>query len=171
MEHDLDRPVPHRRGIDCCGNMGSKMAMRLVRRSRRMARSRLLVLLLAGMAVGILGGLQVAGMIERAGAGGMFGGSLLPPAEVRSAKPSEQDRLMGAALAAALGADQLSDCRSLEPRHQAGCRAYLQQRESRDDILGTFVPPRTGNQLAPAVPANGSSSAADGPVSFDRAAR
>ena len=145
--------------------------MRLLRRSRRMARPHFLVLLMAGAAVGILGGLQVAGMIERAGAGGMFGGSLLPPVEVRSAKPGEQDRLMGAALAAALGVDQLSDCRSLEPRHQAGCRSYLEQRESRDDILGTFVPPRTGNQLAPAGAENGSSSAADGPVSFDRAER
>src|SRR5688572_32438868 len=109
--------------------MGSKVAMRLLRRSRRMARPHFLVLLMAGAAVGVLGGLQVAGMIERAGAGGMFGGTPLPPAEVRSVKPSEQDRLMGAALAAALGADQLSDCRSLEPRHQAGCRSYLQQRE------------------------------------------
>ncbi len=145
--------------------------MRLVRRSPRIARPRLLVLLLAGLAVGILVGLQVAGMIERAGAGGMFGGLPLPPVEVPSAKPSEQDRLMGAALAAALGADQLSDCRSLEPRHQAGCRAYLQQRESRDDILGSFVPPRTGNELVPAVPANGSSPAAGGPGSFGRAGR
>ena len=132
-----------------------------------MARPSLLVLLLAGLAVGILAGLQVAGLIERAGAVGMFGGARLPPVEVRGAKPSEQDRLMGAALAAALGVDQLSDCRSLGTRHQAGCRAYLQQRESRDDILGTFVPPWTGNELAPVASENGSSAAADWPVVFD----
>ena len=147
--------------------MGSNIPMRLARRSRRIARPRLLVLLLAGLSVGIIGGLQVAGMIERAGAGGMFGGALPTPVEVRGAKPSEQDRLMGAALAAALGVDQLSDCRSLAPRHQAGCRAYLQQRESGDDLLGTFLPPRTGNQLGPAASENGSSAAADWPVVFD----
>ena len=126
-------------------------------------RPRFLILLFAGAGVGLLAGLQVANMIQHAGAGGMFGGSALQPAEYRSEKPTEEDRQMGVALAAAMGADEHSDCRALAPRHWDGCRSYLRERR---EWLGVFEPvvPPAGNDRRPETNA---ASAAGWPAALD----
>jgi len=88
---------------------------------------RLVLLLLGGAAAGVFGGLQVASMIDRAGTGGMFGWPPpRPPAQPHGNKATEDDRQIGEAVAAALGADALTDCESLAPQHRAGCRAYVE---------------------------------------------
>jgi hypothetical protein len=125
--------------------MGSKTRVRLHRHPRRKARSQLVLLLAAGAALGVLGGLQVAGMIDRAAAGGMFGAPLLPPVQPTVARPREEDRGMGAAIAAALHADEPADCRAFEPRHQAGCRAYVQDRSRSAELFGPPASPPMAN--------------------------
>ena len=128
--------------------MGSKTRVRLHRNSRSKARPQLALLLAAGAALGVLGGLQVAGLIDRAAAGGMFGAPLLPPVEASVAKPREEDREMGAALAAALHADEPADCRAFEPRHQAGCRSYVEDRSRAPGLFDRPASALTANVTA-----------------------
>ena len=128
--------------------MGSKTRVRLQRNSRPKARPQLALLLAAGAVLGVLGGLQVAGMIDRASAGGVFGAPLSPPAEARIEKPRQEDREMGAALAATLHADEPADCRDFEPRHRAGCRAYVQDRSRGPGLFDPPAPGQTANLSA-----------------------
>lgn len=111
----------------------------------------------AGAAVGIAAGLQVSAMIDRAGTGGLFGGPVALPVEARRVKPSAEDRAMGAALAAAVGADEAADCRTFDPRHRAGCADYVADR-SRDR---SEAPP------AAADPRAERAAATDWPAAFD----
>jgi hypothetical protein len=128
--------------------------MRIQRQAWRTGRSRLLLLLVAGVVLGTLGGFQIARMIERAGMSGLFGGPVAAPAEYRPEKPTEEDRSMGLALAAAMAADELADCRSLAPRHRAGCRDYVEDRRRRGPIAGD-------EPALPAAPSSNSASAPD----------
>lgn len=123
--------------------------MRLRRHSGKALRHRLIIFLLAGALVGMLGGLQIAGLIERAGVGGSFGGTQASPTEYRDEKPTEEDRSMGAALAAA-SARRVEDCRAFAPRHQSGCRAYFLERRSEAVLFESVPSPRAGNQVQPA---------------------
>ena len=133
--------------------------MRLPRQERRTLRPRLLILLLAGAGIGTYGGLQIGRMIDQAG----FGGSPPPPAEYRSEKPTEEDRQMGVALAAATGADEPSDCRTLAPRHREGCRVYLQGRREEVGVFGPVGPSAANDRRSE----TNAASAADWPAALD----
>ena len=121
------------------------------------------LLLATGLGLGTLGGLYAERAIERAGAGGLFGPPPLPPSVAPAAqKVSEEDRIMGAALAAALGADAPADCHALDSRHQRGCRDYLASRSRGDELFDSSA---IANQAA--LDRAERASAFDWPATFD----
>ena len=65
---------------------------------------------------------------------------------------------MGVALAAAIHADEPADCRSLAPRHQAGCRTYLAYRRARETDADPFGP-LSANGPGPGSASNDSTAA------------
>ena len=129
-------------------------AMQPSRHARRFVRARLVPLMAGGVIVGALAGLQVGGMIDRAGAGGLFGAA--PPTRVEpiGEKPREEDREVGAALAAATHADDPADCRAFERRHRDGCLDFVRDGQADADL---FDPPAAGT----------TNTASDWPAAFD----
>jgi hypothetical protein len=105
--------------------------------------SRWPLLLAIGLGLGTLAGLYVEKAIERAGAGGQFAAPVPPPLAPAAAKPPEEDREAGAALAAAIRADDPADCRALDSRHRSGCRDFVAQR-ARGEAM--FDAPGSANQ-------------------------
>ena len=87
--------------------------------------ARLLLLVVAGGAVGTAAGIQVAAVIERAGFAAPSQVAAPVPLAAAGEKPGENDRAMGGTLAAAMRADEPTDCLTLAPRHRSGCRDYV----------------------------------------------
>ncbi len=108
-----------------------------------------------GVIVGALAGLQVAGMIDRAGAGGLFGAAPSTLAEPIGEMSREEDREVGAALAAATHADDPADCLAFERRHRDGCLDFVQDGQADADL---FDPPPAGGTT---------NTAPDWPAAFD----
>ena len=107
-------------------------------------------LLAIGAGLGLFASMQVVALIRDARSIGAFGAAPIPPAVApKAAKPTEEERAMAHALAAAIGAQTLEDCRRLEPRHRPGCQAYIERRE--DDL---FADRRDGSTaaIAPSAP-------------------
>lgn len=86
-------------------------------------------MLAIGAALGLFAAVQVVAFIRDARSVGAFGAAPVPPAiATRAAKPTEEERAMADAMAAAIGARTLEDCRALAPAHRAGCRSYVERR-------------------------------------------
>ena len=134
--------------------------MAMLRRHAPGWSGRLILLVAAGIAVGTLAGFQVAAIIDRAGIG-TTGHAAVPLSTERPVgKTGEEDRAMGAALAAALHADEVADCVTLEPRHRAGCRDHVAER-ARAPRMFEALPRAEANGLAERA------SATDWPAAFD----
>ena len=119
-----------------------------------------MLLMAAGAAVGTAAGFQVAAVIDRAGFGLPSGEAVPVPLDAAGEKPREEDRAMGSALAAAMRAESLTDCLTLEPRHRAGCRDFLADRASESAIL-------PAPQLSEANGSAGRASRTDWPAELD----
>ena len=100
--------------------------MRHRRHPRALARPA--VILMVGLALGLLVAMQVVAMIREARAFGAFGAPPPPAAAPDPVKPTEADTRMGVALAAAIGVRNREDCRNLAPRHRPACRSYVESR-------------------------------------------
>ena len=86
-------------------------------------------MLAIGAALGLFASVQVVAFIQDARSGGAFGAAALPPVVAANpAKPTAEQRAMADAMAAAIGARTVEDCRSLAPEHRSGCRAYVERR-------------------------------------------
>ncbi len=91
-------------------------------------------ILALGAALGLFASIQVVALIRDARSIGTFGAAPSPPAVApKAAKPTEEEQAMARALAVAIGAQTIEDCRAVEPRHRQGCRAYVERRE--DEFL------------------------------------
>ncbi len=86
-----------------------------------------LVLLLAGLGLGAVVALQVVDRIRDSRHAGMFAPPAAVAVEAAPAKRTEEDRLLAHALAAAIGARRIEDCRSLAPEHRQECRSYVER--------------------------------------------
>ena len=107
--------------------------MRHRRHPRTLARP--VVILIVGLALGLLVAMQIMAMIREARAVGAFGAPAAPAAAPDPVKPTEEDTRMGVALAAATGVRTAEDCLSLAPEHRPACRSYVERRREEVPFL------------------------------------
>jgi hypothetical protein len=87
------------------------------------------VMLAVGAALGLFASVQVVSFIRDARSVGAFGAAPIPAVvAVEAAKPTAEQQAMAHAMAAAIGARTLADCRTLAPEHRRGCRSYVERR-------------------------------------------
>lgn len=115
-------------------------------------------MLAIGAALGLFASAQIVAFIRDARSIGAFGAAPPPPALApQAAKPTEEERALADAMAAAIGARTVADCRSLAPVHRSRCRSYVER--LREEGMPPFGPGNAagdGNStfgaIAPAAP-------------------
>jgi hypothetical protein len=115
-------------------------------------------MLAIGAALGLFASFQVVALIRDARSMGAFGAAPLPAAVApQAAKPTAEEQALAHAMAAAIGARTVEDCRSLAPEHRPGCRSYVER--LREEGMTAFDPETAagdGNSMfgaiAPAAP-------------------
>ena len=83
------------------------------------------LILVSGLALGVIAAIHVVALIRDARSSGMFGPPPVVAVEPVDAQRAEEDPAMDAALAAAVGARHPEDCRALAPRYRRGCLDYV----------------------------------------------
>ena len=101
--------------------------MRHRRHPRTLARPA--VILVVGLALGLLFAMQIVALIRDARTSGAFARRPVMPVEPQTEKPTEEDLALAHALAAAIHARTAEDCRALAPKHRQGCLSYVAQQE------------------------------------------
>ena len=93
------------------------------------------VILIVGLALGLLVAMQIVAMIREARVLGTFGAPAAPAVAPDPVKPTEEDERIGVALAAATGVRTAEDCLSLAPEHRPACRSYVERRREEVPLL------------------------------------